>query len=111
MQCVRKIRAWVHLLRTEEGGKRIPFRTDYRPSFNFEPGQTHYVNDGRIVLLDRPECGPGEECLVEIEFLCPEALPPTVDVGVCFNVQEGGWIVGSGEVLEVLETGPWRSRR
>jgi elongation factor Tu len=104
MVYIKRVRAKIRALSTEEGGRRSPFFTRYTPSFNFEPWQQERMNDGRIVLLDRSTCPPGEECTAEVEFLYPECLPTIVAVGTPFSVQEGGRVVGKGTVLEILET-------
>jgi elongation factor Tu len=104
MEYIKRVRVMIRALPTEEGGRRSPFFTKYTPAFNFEPWQQQEMNDGRIFLLGRSECAPGEECTAEVEFFWPEFLPPHVTVGTRFGVQEGGRVVGTGTVLEVLET-------
>jgi elongation factor Tu len=104
MQYIKRIRAAIRALSTEEGGRRSPIFTKYTPNFNFEPWRNERLNDGRIFLIDQSECAPGEECTVEVEFLFPDALPPAVTIGTPFNMQEGPRVVGTGTVLEILET-------
>ncbi|MEU4509658.1 elongation factor Tu [Nonomuraea wenchangensis] len=82
-------RARVYLLTPEEGGRRRPIASGYRPQFYLRttdvPGE---------LLLDGP-AEPGETVEVAVELGRPVALEP----GLGFAVREGGLTVGAGTIL------------
>ncbi|MER7370210.1 elongation factor Tu [Nonomuraea wenchangensis] len=84
-------RARVYLLTPEEGGRRRPIASGYRPQFYLRttdvPGE---------LLLDGP-AEPGETVEVAVELGRPVALEP----GLGFAVREGGLTVGAGTILAV----------
>ncbi|QYC41273.1 Elongation factor Tu [Nonomuraea coxensis DSM 45129] len=84
-------RARVYLLTPEEGGRRRPIASGYRPQFYLRttdvPGE---------LLLDGP-AAPGETVEVAVELGRPVALEP----GLGFAVREGGLTVGAGTILAV----------
>ncbi|GAA1711708.1 elongation factor Tu [Nonomuraea bangladeshensis] len=84
-------RARVYLLTPEEGGRRRPIASGYRPQFYLRttdvPGE---------LLLDGP-AEPGETVEVRVELGRPVALEP----GLGFAVREGGLTVGAGTILAV----------
>ncbi len=84
-------RARVYLLTPEEGGRRRPIASGYRPQFYLRttdvPGE---------LLLDGP-AEPGETVEVAVELGRPVALEP----GLGFAVREGGLTVGAGTILSV----------
>ncbi|MET8991601.1 elongation factor Tu [Nonomuraea wenchangensis] len=83
--------ARVYLLTPEEGGRRRPIASGYRPQFYLRttdvPGE---------LLLDGP-AEPGETVEVAVELGRPVALEP----GLGFAVREGGLTVGAGTILAV----------
>jgi elongation factor Tu len=94
-------RARIRLLGTEEGGRRTPVLSGYRPMLNFEPSQSNRFNDGILTLVACDMLDPGEFCDADIELLCPELVPVELKPGVPFNMNEGSIVVATGEVLEV----------
>jgi elongation factor Tu len=82
----------------QEGGRTKPIKTGYRPGFNFvEKQQT----SGSIDLLEKEELKPGEESLVEVNFISNELLGE-IKPGTDFRFYEGPNEIGKGKVLEVL---------
>ena len=91
-----KIIAYIKLY---EKGRKTPFRSGYRPLFNFiEEMKT----SGRIDLIDREQFGPGEEGVVEILFIYREYLGSDFGVGKKFQFGEGIVPLGEGSVKEIL---------
>jgi Domain of unknown function (DUF5063) len=94
--------ARVRLVPIDEGGRKTPICSNYRPMFDLgETWQGHPVlNDGRVTLVERDELTPGEEGTVRIEPLCPEfwgAVRPAMVI----PMQEGARIVGWATISEV----------
>jgi translation elongation factor EF-Tu-like GTPase len=105
---IQGVRAKLYLLRTEEGGRRSGVSTGYRPGVFFGPTEDEGY-DGHLVIEGHDTMGPGEEYAVRIEFLRPDLIPSFVGPNTPFRVQEGGWVVGRGTVLEVIKgPAPWQ---
>ncbi|MBD1432700.1 hypothetical protein H8B06_07690 [Sphingobacterium sp. DN00404] len=91
-----KIRAYIKLYRNV---RRTPFRTGYRPLFDFiEEMKT----SGRIDLIDRKQFYPGDEGEVKIVFLNRDYLGDDFDIGKTFLFGEGSDPLGEGVVKEIL---------
>ncbi|MFI7149196.1 elongation factor Tu [Nonomuraea sp. NPDC050022] len=92
----RSFTARIYLLTPEEGGRRRPIASGYRPQFYLRttdiPGQ---------LLLDDP-AQPGDTIEVRVELGKAVALEP----GLGFAIREGGLTVGAGTVLDVLDDVP-----
>ncbi|MGP3959739.1 elongation factor Tu [Nonomuraea sp. 3N208] len=83
--------ARVYLLTPEEGGRRRPIASGYRPQFYLRttdvPGELRLDEAAR----------PGDTVEVEVELGKPVAVEP----GLGFAIREGGLTVGAGTVLTV----------
>jgi elongation factor Tu len=91
-----RFRAELYVLRSDEGGRKTPFFSGYRPQFYVRTTDV----SGRITLPAGVEMAmPGDTTGIEVDFLTPIAL----DVGSRFAVREGGRTVGACVVSEVLQ--------
>jgi translation elongation factor EF-Tu-like GTPase len=88
-------------LKTEEGGRETPAKSGYRPQvkFSFSEMQT----SGQQVFLDKELVYPGETVRAEITVLTPEILKGKIKVGMTYEFREGAKIMGTGEILEILD--------
>lgn len=91
-----KVQASIKLYKN---GRKTPFRTGYRPLFNFiEEMKT----SGQITLHDRIDFFPGEEGIVEIAYLHKQFLGKEFGVGAKFTFGEGREIFGEGVIEKIL---------
>ena len=82
------------MLTTDEGGRRTPFMTGYRPQFFFRTADI----TGNVTLLDGVEVAmPGDILEVGVELVYPAAMQE----GMRFSIREGGRIVGVGRITKV----------
>jgi len=88
--------AEVYVLSKEEGGRKTPFFSGYRPQFYF---RTTDVTGTCKLLGDAEMCMPGDNARLGIELITPIAM----DEGVRFAIREGGRTVGSGVVTKVIK--------
>ncbi|MBI4574746.1 MAG: elongation factor Tu, partial [Planctomycetes bacterium] len=87
--------AQVYVLTKEEGGRRTPFFSGYRPQFYFRTTDV----TGDVKLLGGAEmCMPGDNLTVEIKLITPIAMEEQLR----FAIREGGQTVGSGAVTKIL---------
>lgn len=90
-----KFLAEVYVLSKDEGGRKTPFFSGYRPQFYFRTTDV----TGSVKLLGGAEmCMPGDNVELEVEMQKPVALVE----GSRFAIREGGKTVGSGVVTKVL---------
>ena len=91
-----KFNCEVYVLSKDEGGRKTPFFSGYRPQFYFRTTDV----TGSVKLMGGAEmCMPGDNVELEVELQKPVAL---VD-GSRFAIREGGKTVGSGIVTKILE--------
>ena len=91
-----KFEAEVYVLSKEEGGRKTPFFSGYRPQFYFRTTDV----TGSVELLGGAEmCMPGDNVKLNVELISPIAM----DANVRFAIREGGRTVGSGVVTKIIE--------
>ena len=95
-----KISAKIYLLRAEEGGRKTPIFTGYRPAMYFGDRQT----DGLIVFDRGAKPTLGGEYTVTISLAHPEYLGDALQKDAIFDFREGPKIVGRGKVVRIEET-------
>ncbi|WP_411121769.1 elongation factor Tu [Streptomyces sp. x-19] len=91
----RRFTAEAYLLSAEEGGRRTPLSTGYRPQFYLRTADVV----GALDLGERAVARPGETITATVEL--GRALP--LEPGLGFAIREGGRTVGAGTVRTVLE--------
>ncbi len=91
-----KFNAEVYVLSHEEGGRKTPFVSGYRPQFYFRTTDvTGVINLPEGTDMVRP--GENTEMIVEL------VAPIAVEQGTKFSIREGGRTVGAGIVSEIVE--------
>lgn len=94
------LEATITFLTTEEGGRRGPAASGYRPNHDF--GLPQELNDAQHEYLDRDWVHPGESVQALLWLLAPERQVGRLHPGFEFTVQEGARIIGHGRVVAVL---------
>jgi elongation factor Tu len=90
-----KFECEVYVLSKDEGGRKTPFFSGYRPQFYFRTTDV----TGAVKLLGGAEmCMPGDNVKLEVELIKPVAM----DEGSRFAIREGGRTVGSGVVTKII---------
>ncbi len=90
----KKFEAEIYALTKEEGGRHTPFMSSYRPQFFMRTSDI----TGDVKLKEGTEMiMPGDNATVDVELITP--IP--VEVGLRFNMREGGRTVGTGIVTKI----------
>ncbi|MCK7621549.1 elongation factor Tu [Streptomyces sp. RS10V-4] len=92
----RRFTAEVYLLSAEEGGRRTPLSTGYRPQFYIRTADVA----GALDLGVRAVARPGETVTATVDL--DRAVP--LEPGLGFAIREGGRTVGAGTVRTVEDT-------
>ena len=96
MRTIRTIDARIYFLGPEEGGRKTPICSGYRPALYFGEKQT----DGAIILPSGTRAQPGTSCDVVIKLLHPEQLGEALRPMATFEAREGTRVIGRGKVLD-----------
>ncbi|MBM74648.1 MAG: elongation factor Tu [Proteobacteria bacterium] len=92
-----KFECKIVVLSEEEGGRKKPFKTGYRPQFYFRTTDV----TGEIVLLgDRKMVMPGD---MDVDLQVNLIKEIAIEEGLKFAIREGGRTVGAGQVNKILE--------
>ena len=90
-----KFSANVYVLTSDEGGRKTPFFSGYRPQFYVRTtdvtGSISFPKDVEMVM-------PGDNIVMDIELITPIAL----EEGMRFAIREGGRTIGAGVVDKLL---------
>jgi elongation factor Tu len=92
----KKFKGTVYVLTTEEGGRKTPFFSGYRPQFYF---RTTDVTGAVNLPTGKEMAAPGDNLEIIAELIYPIAM----DKGLRFAIREGGKTVASGQVIEIVE--------
>jgi translation elongation factor EF-Tu-like GTPase len=86
----------------EQDGRAMPARSGYRPQlkFGFEEMQT----SGQQVFLDKEVVYPGDTVKAEITMASPMIFRSQLVCGDAFEFCEGARIIGTGRIVEILNS-------
>jgi elongation factor Tu len=90
-----KFEAEVYILTKEEGGRKTPFFSGYRPQFYFRTTDI----TGSITLSGAEMVMPGDNIKVAVELINNVAM----EENLRFAIREGGRTVGAGVVTKITE--------
>lgn len=94
------IEAEVTALATEDGGRKSPMLSGYRPNHDF--GLEGMLNDATH-QYEKGQLAPGETGKALLTLHVPEYQRGRLHEGMEFTVQEGSRIVGRGKIVKVLD--------
>lgn len=95
MKTGKTFEAEIYALSKEEGGRHTPFMTNYRPQFFMRTADI----TGDLKLKEGTEMVmPGDNVTCDVELITE--IP--IEVGLRFNMREGGRTVGTGIVTKVM---------
>ncbi len=100
-----RIRARIHLLTTEQGGRAAPIvgGFSYRPNHNFFEPDAPDMSMGFMGLPEGVNLYPGESVDLDLALSIWPALTPEIRVGREWRIQEGSRLVGTGTILEIRD--------
>lgn len=89
----------ISYLKTEDGGKKIPVKTGYRPQFYYNNNDWDAVQE----YFEVEWVHPGERAKARVSFLSPDEHLGKLNMGDHFLLREGQRIVAYGHVIEILD--------
>ncbi|MBS1501098.1 MAG: hypothetical protein JST32_03495 [Bacteroidetes bacterium] len=88
------------MLPTEQGGRKRPVYSHYRPAFSFN---TVNQFSGEISFNDEEALRPGNTTTVEVKLLPSRHIPQRLKIGDAFTILEGDKIVGTGVIQQIKD--------
>jgi translation elongation factor EF-Tu-like GTPase len=100
-----RVRARIHLLTKEQGGRATPLQGggSYRPNHNFFGPESKDMCVGLIDLPEGQVVNPGDTLDVDMTLQVWPELAEKIVAGREWRIQEGPKLVGLGTVLERLD--------
>ena len=89
-------------LTTEEGGRKSPAHSGYRPHVKFPFSKI--MTSGQQTFIGQDSVKPGETIMAEIMILSPQFFENMLEIGMEFEVGEGRRIVAIGKLIEIHNT-------
>jgi len=89
-----KFKAKVYVLNTDEGGRKKPFTTNFKPSFFIRTASV----TGTITMEKEKLAMPGDTVEMDVELLYPTPIKD----GMRFAIREGQITVGAGVITKVV---------
>ncbi len=105
MDCVTDglllIEANFYLLTTEEGGRKSPIKTGYRPNHNFDGLENNFFYIGKVDF-EGEWLYLGENRKVTVSFFDARGLREKLTIGREWRIQEGVHLVGKGTITKLI---------
>lgn len=98
MNLIGDIEAEIYFLTTEEGGRKTPAYSGYRPQFYYDGHDWDAIQD-----YDVTEVYPGQTVIARLTFLSPPFHLEKLYVGKGFLVREGQKTVAKGKITKILD--------
>ena len=101
--CSKFITARLKLFSADQGGKSHPIKSGYRPNHVFEyvDGQALSFYIGEINTQGDEWISPGEEKIVEVQFLFVPQIEKYLVVGNKWWIHEASKLVGEAEIISL----------
>jgi translation elongation factor EF-Tu-like GTPase len=85
-------------LHTEEGGRKSPAFSGYRPQFYYDGKDW----DAQHTYIGVEQVNPGDTVTAQLKFLSPQNHVGKIAVGTEFLIREGNRTVATGRVTKIL---------
>ncbi|MBD3638270.1 MAG: hypothetical protein HUJ25_13035 [Crocinitomicaceae bacterium] len=96
--------AELYFLTTEEGGRKTPCRSGFRPIMRIPELDTATTASPKFI--NQEIVSPGETVIASITLLVPEMFKNYMQTGKGFELFEGHNRIAKGNVIEVLSMEP-----
>ncbi|WP_316838946.1 hypothetical protein [Pedobacter gandavensis] len=85
---------------TEQGGRKIPAKSGYRPQvkFDFDEMQT----SGQQTFIGRELVFPGETVDAEVRIIADDYFASKLIEGMEFEFREGATVIGTGKIKTIV---------
>jgi hypothetical protein len=95
------IEAELTTIRAEDGGRRTPIQTGYRPNWWLPAEAGHVWAGGTVEIVDSGELAPGATGTIRIYPFFPEVWERG-KIGSHVEMCEGSFLIGKGTVTRIV---------
>ncbi len=85
---------------TEEGGRKTPAQSGYRPQVKFD--FTEMQTSGQQIFIDKDIVYPGDTVKAKIRILSPQFYENQLTEGMMYEFREGATVIGTGKILTII---------
>ena len=85
---------------TEEGGRKTPAQSGYRPQVKFD--FTEMQTSGQQIFIDKDIAYPGDTVKAKIRILSPQFYENQLTEGMIYEFREGATVIGTGRILTII---------
>ncbi|OJY98254.1 MAG: hypothetical protein BGP13_11460 [Sphingobacteriales bacterium 40-81] len=85
---------------TENGGRKTPANSGYRPQVKFD--FTEMQTSGQQTFIDKEIVYPGEKVDAKIKILSPDYFADCLTEGMNFEFREGSTIIATGQIKYIV---------
>ena len=96
-----RVLARISVVPTEQGGRKGPFTTNFRPNHNFGGPDDRIFYIGQVEVPEGAWIHPGDTRDLTITFLNVRGIAELLQVGRKWRIQEGGRLIANAEVLSL----------
>lgn len=89
-------------LSTEEGGRKTPAKSGYRPHVKFYFDEMHTT--GQQTFIDKEWVNPGESIKAKIKILAVDHFSNSLTEGMNFGFWEGSKLIGKGKISYIVNS-------
>ena len=89
-------------LTTEQGGRKTPAYSGYRPQVKFD--FTEMQTSGQQTFIDKEIVYPGETVNAKIKIVSPDYFAGNLKEGMKFEFREGATIIGKGQIKNIINS-------
>ncbi|WP_372745273.1 elongation factor Tu [Lutibacter sp.] len=93
--------AELKFLTSEQGGRKTPTRSNYRPHIEFD-NYPEYLTSGNQTYIGKEIVKPGEKIKAEIAILGTEYFSKRLYENLEFKFCEGSRTIGYGKIIEII---------
>jgi len=92
--------AELQYLTTEQGGRKTPANSGYRPQVKFD--FTEMQTSGQQTFIDKEIVYPGDKVDAKIKILSPDYFANCLTEGMNFEFREGSTLIGTGQIKYIV---------
>ncbi|TDL99655.1 MAG: hypothetical protein C4K58_07115 [Flavobacteriaceae bacterium] len=87
-------------LTTEQGGRKTPANSGYRPHLKFD--FTEEQTSGQQTFIDKETVYPGDIVVAKIKIFSPDYFADCLTEGMNFEFREGSTLIGTGQIKHIV---------
>jgi hypothetical protein len=92
--------AELQYLTTEQGGRKKPANSGYRPQVKFDFAEIQ--TSGQQTFIDKETVCPGEKVDAKIKILSPDYFENCLTEGMNFEFRKGATLIGTGQIKYIV---------